>query len=40
MTLNNGFRSLAAQVKELNDEKNGSLSRKSRSVAEKLGINH
>jgi HEAT repeat protein len=38
MTLNNGFRSLAAQVKALNDEKNGSLSRKSRSVAEKLGL--
>ena len=38
MTLNNGFRSLSAQVKELNDEKNGSLSRKSRSVAEKLGM--
>jgi HEAT repeat protein len=38
MTLNNEFRSLAAQVKELNDEKNGSLSRKSRVVAEKLGL--
>jgi HEAT repeat protein len=38
ITLNNGFRSLAAQVKDLNDEKNGSLSRKSRSVAEKLGL--
>jgi HEAT repeat protein len=39
MTLNNEFRSLADQVKELTDEKNGSLSRKSRIVAEKLGIN-
>jgi hypothetical protein len=38
MTLNNEFRSLADQVRELNDEKNGSLSRKSRSVAEKLGL--
>jgi HEAT repeat protein len=38
MTANNGFRSLADQVKALSDEKNGSLSRKSRSVAEKLGI--
>jgi hypothetical protein len=38
MTLNNGFRSLSDQVKELQDEKNGSLSRKSRSVAEKLGL--
>jgi HEAT repeat protein len=38
MTLNNGFRSLSEQVKELQDEKNGSLSRKSRSVAEKMGL--
>jgi hypothetical protein len=38
MTLNNNFRSLSAQVKELQDEKNGSLSRKSRLVAEKLGL--
>jgi HEAT repeat protein len=38
MTANNGFRSLADQVKALHDEKNGSLSRKSRSVAEKLGL--
>jgi HEAT repeat protein len=38
MTANNEFRSLAEQVKELMDEKNGSLSRKSRVVAEKLGI--
>jgi HEAT repeat protein len=38
MTLNNSFRSLAEQVKALNDEKNGSLSRKSRAVAEKLGL--
>jgi hypothetical protein len=38
MTLNNSFRSLSTQVKELQDEKNGSLSRKSHLVAEKLGL--
>jgi HEAT repeat protein len=38
MTANNGFRSLADQVKALNGEENGSLSRKSRAVAEKLGL--
>jgi HEAT repeat protein len=38
MTLNNEFRSLADQVKALHDERHGSLSRKSRSVAEKLGL--
>jgi HEAT repeat protein len=38
MTANNNFRSLADQVKALNGEENGSLSRKSRAVAEKLGL--
>jgi hypothetical protein len=38
MTANNGFRSLAEQVRALHDERNGSLSRKSRAVAEKLGL--
>jgi hypothetical protein len=38
MTANNGFRSLAEQVRALHDERNGSLSRKSRAVAERLGL--
>jgi hypothetical protein len=38
MVLNNEFRSLAEQVRELTDEKYGSLSRKSRVVVEKLGL--
>ncbi|MDR1248016.1 MAG: HEAT repeat domain-containing protein, partial [Treponema sp.] len=38
MTLNNSFRSLADQVKALTGEENGSLSRKSRAVAERLGL--
>ncbi|MDR1248481.1 MAG: HEAT repeat domain-containing protein [Treponema sp.] len=37
MTANNNFRSLADQVKALNGEENGSLSRKSRAVVEKMG---
>jgi HEAT repeat protein len=39
MTVNNEFRSLADQVRELTDEKNGSLARKARTVLEKLGLN-
>jgi HEAT repeat protein len=39
ITANNGFLSLADQVKALQDEKNGSLARKARVVAEKLAIN-
>ncbi|MDR2631196.1 MAG: HEAT repeat domain-containing protein [Spirochaetaceae bacterium] len=38
MTVNNEFRGLAAQVKELTDEKNGSLARKARDVIQKLGL--
>jgi hypothetical protein len=38
MTLNNSFRSLSEQVKALTGEENGSLSRKSRVVVEKLGL--
>jgi HEAT repeat protein len=38
MVLNNQFLSLAEQVRELTDEKNGSLSRKSKLVAEQLGL--
>ncbi|MFP3043462.1 HEAT repeat domain-containing protein [Treponema primitia] len=38
MVLNNEFRSLAEQVRELTDEKYGSLSRKSRVVVEKLRL--
>ncbi|MDR1596095.1 MAG: HEAT repeat domain-containing protein [Treponema sp.] len=38
MVLNNRFSSLAEQVRELRDEKNGSLSRKSKLVAEQLGL--
>jgi HEAT repeat protein len=38
MILNNELRGLAAQVKELTDEKNGSLARKARDVLQKLGL--
>jgi HEAT repeat protein len=38
MVLNNQFLSLAEQVRELTDEKNGSLSRKSKLVVEQLGL--
>ncbi|MDR2758601.1 MAG: HEAT repeat domain-containing protein [Spirochaetaceae bacterium] len=38
MTVNNEFRDLAPQVKELTDEKNGTLARKARNVLEKLGL--
>ncbi|MDR2069347.1 MAG: HEAT repeat domain-containing protein [Spirochaetaceae bacterium] len=38
MTINNELRGLAAQVKELTDEKNGSLARKARDVLQKLGL--
>jgi HEAT repeat protein len=38
MTLNNSFRSLSDQVKALTGEENGSLSRKSRVVVEKLRL--
>jgi HEAT repeat protein len=38
MVLNNRFLSLAEQVRELRDEKNGSLSRKSKLVVEQLGL--
>jgi hypothetical protein len=38
MTVNNEFRNLADQVRELTDEKNGSLARKARTVLEKLGL--
>jgi HEAT repeat protein len=38
MVLNNRFLSLAEQVRELTDEKNGSLSRKSKLIVEQLGL--
>jgi HEAT repeat protein len=38
MVLNNQFLSLAEQVRELTDEKNGSLSRKSKLVVDQLGL--
>ncbi|GHV77612.1 hypothetical protein AGMMS49942_24330 [Spirochaetia bacterium] len=38
MVLNNKFRSLADQVRELTDEKYGSLSRKAKAVAEEMGL--
>jgi HEAT repeat protein len=38
MTVNNEFRNLADQVRELTDEKNGSLARKARTILEKLGL--
>jgi HEAT repeat protein len=38
MTINNELRGLAAQVKELTGEKNGSLARKARDVLQKLGL--
>ncbi|MDR2080044.1 MAG: HEAT repeat domain-containing protein, partial [Treponema sp.] len=38
MVLNNQFLSLAEQVRELTDEKNGSLSRKAKLVVDQLGL--
>ncbi|MFP3089276.1 HEAT repeat domain-containing protein [Treponema sp. TIM-1] len=38
MTVNNELKGLADQVKELTDEKNGSLARKARAVLQKLGL--
>jgi HEAT repeat protein len=38
MTVNNEFRDLAAEVKELTDEKNGTLARKAQDTLQKLGI--
>ncbi|MDR2757941.1 MAG: HEAT repeat domain-containing protein [Spirochaetaceae bacterium] len=38
MAINNEFRGLAAQIKELTDEKNGSLARKARDVLQRLGL--
>jgi hypothetical protein len=38
MAANNEFRDLAGEVKELTDEKNGSLARKAQDTLQKLGV--
>jgi hypothetical protein len=38
MAINNKFRGLAGEVKELIDEKNGSLARKAQDTLQNLGV--